>query len=84
MKDMGIESERVRLEWISAAEGDKVKSVINEMTEQLIELGTLGIPEKFKEWDKEVIELAQEMKAKEAGACCCGAVPAEKKEVAHA
>ncbi|HVN04823.1 MAG TPA: hydrogenase iron-sulfur subunit [Bryobacteraceae bacterium] len=36
---MGIEEERVRLEWISAAEGDRVRAVIDEMTAQLKSLG---------------------------------------------
>ena len=31
----GLEEPRVRLEWISAAEGEKVRYVINEMVEQL-------------------------------------------------
>lgn len=41
MKQMGIEEERLRLEWISAAEGDRVRTVINEMVEQLKQLGPL-------------------------------------------
>jgi len=32
---MGIEEERLRLEWISAAEGDRVRVVINDMVESL-------------------------------------------------
>ena len=36
---MGIEEERVRLEWISAAEGDRVRAVVDEMTAQLKTLG---------------------------------------------
>ncbi len=39
---MGIEEERLRLEWISAAEGDRVRVVINEMVEQLKVLGPLS------------------------------------------
>ena len=39
---MGIEEERVRLEWISAAEGEKVKSVVNDMVEKVTALGPLG------------------------------------------
>ena len=31
LSDLGIEEQRVRLEWISAAEGEKVKRVVNEM-----------------------------------------------------
>ena len=32
---MGIEDDRCRLEWISASEGDKVKTVINDMAKRL-------------------------------------------------
>ncbi len=38
----GLEEPRVRLEWISAAEGEKVRCVINEMVEQLRPLGPLA------------------------------------------
>ena len=41
LKQMGIEEERLRLEWISAAEGDRVRVVINEMVAQLKVLGPL-------------------------------------------
>jgi F420-non-reducing hydrogenase iron-sulfur subunit len=41
LREMGIEEERFRLEWISAAEGDKVRSVVNDMTEKLRVLGPL-------------------------------------------
>ncbi len=40
---MGIEKERVRLEWIAASEGDKVQKVINEMTETVRRLGPLHL-----------------------------------------
>jgi F420-non-reducing hydrogenase iron-sulfur subunit len=43
LNDLGIEQERLRLEWISASEGDKVQRVCNEMTEQLRELGPLRL-----------------------------------------
>jgi F420-non-reducing hydrogenase iron-sulfur subunit len=59
LTDMGVEQERVRLEWISAAEGEKVKSVVNEMTQHLIKLGPLGLPAKMKDWDVEMSELEQ-------------------------
>jgi F420-non-reducing hydrogenase iron-sulfur subunit len=36
---LGIEEERFRLEWISAAEADKLRDVMNEMVEQLRALG---------------------------------------------
>ena len=39
LQQMGIEEERFRLEWISAAEGERVKTVINDMVEKLRALG---------------------------------------------
>lgn len=36
---MGIEQERMRVEWISAAEGAKFSSVMNEFTAKIKELG---------------------------------------------
>jgi F420-non-reducing hydrogenase iron-sulfur subunit len=59
LKAMGIHDGRFRLEWISGAEGDKVKTVINDMTAKVRALGPLGLPDKFKEWDKEMEELAK-------------------------
>ncbi len=41
LEDLGIERQRVRLEWISAAEGSRVRSVVNSMTEDLRALGPL-------------------------------------------
>jgi F420-non-reducing hydrogenase iron-sulfur subunit len=41
--EMGIEQERLRLEWISASEGEKVRRVCNEMTEQVRGLGPLRL-----------------------------------------
>ncbi|UCH95761.1 MAG: hydrogenase iron-sulfur subunit [Candidatus Aminicenantes bacterium] len=43
IKGLGIEDERLRLEWISASEGDKVREVINEMTGQIRNLGPLKL-----------------------------------------
>lgn len=40
---VGIEEERIRLEWIAASEGDKVQRVINEMTETVRRLGPLRL-----------------------------------------
>jgi F420-non-reducing hydrogenase iron-sulfur subunit len=39
LHDWGIEEDRFRLEWISAAEGDRVRVVINDMVETLKRLG---------------------------------------------
>ena len=70
--DMGIEPERLRLEWISAAEGEKVKRVINEMVGTITQLGPLGIPQKFDEWDQEMEHFAEHVAAKDATAGACG------------
>lgn len=87
LSDLGIEDERVRLEWISAAEGERVKTVINEMTAQLRELGPLGLPAKHDLWDEEIVALAREIRQAEATACCCGANAGstpDETEVSHA
>ena len=42
LDQFGIERRRVRLEWISASEGDKFAQVVREMTEQLKALGPLN------------------------------------------
>ncbi len=48
MDDIGLEEKRVRLEWISASEGQKFADTVNEMVKETKELG----PNPFKkEWD---------------------------------
>lgn len=47
--DLGIEPERFRYEWISAAEGEKFTRVVREMTEQVRKLGPLNWPELMHE-----------------------------------
>ena len=49
LEQMGIEKERLRLEWISASEGEKVKRVIDEMTETVRKLGPLNLNGKIPE-----------------------------------
>jgi F420-non-reducing hydrogenase iron-sulfur subunit len=39
LSQFGIEDERLRLDWVSASEGDRFASIINEMTEQMKKLG---------------------------------------------
>ena len=63
--DMGIEDERLRLEWISASEGDKVKAAINDMVEKVRALGPLGLPRRFEEWDAELRGLEERALAQE-------------------
>ncbi len=43
LTQLGIEDARVRLEWISASEGDRVQKVTNEMVEQVRALGPLRL-----------------------------------------
>jgi F420-non-reducing hydrogenase iron-sulfur subunit len=44
LEDFGIEKERVRLEWISASESDKLQRVIHEFVDELKALGPLDWP----------------------------------------
>jgi F420-non-reducing hydrogenase iron-sulfur subunit len=39
LEDFGIEPERFRLEWVSAAEGARFAQVVKEFTEQIRNLG---------------------------------------------
>ena len=78
LADMGIEDQRVRMEWISASEGERVKTVINEMVEQVKALGPLNLPGRFADWDREMAALEAEVHAREQEA------KPEEAEVAHA
>ncbi len=64
LQDMGIEDARYRLEWISASEGDKVQHVINDMAAKVKNLGPLGLPKKFADWDKEMDDLEKKIENK--------------------
>jgi F420-non-reducing hydrogenase iron-sulfur subunit len=76
--DLGIDERRIRLEWISAAEGDKVRTVVNQMTEEVRSLGPLGLPRHFAEWDSEMARLEAQAQAEDAP------VTEAKTEAAHA
>ncbi len=39
LKDFGVEEERVRLEWVSASEGQRYSEVINSMIDTVRALG---------------------------------------------
>ncbi len=54
VKEFGIDEKRLRLEWISASESDKLQKVVYEMVDHVKELGPLNIPGKLQEMDKEV------------------------------
>ncbi len=55
LREMGIEDERLRLEWISASEGEKVARVVKEMVESLRQLDRLDLPGKMAGWDTELL-----------------------------
>ena len=65
LADMGVERDRFRLEWISASEGERVKTVVNDMVQKVRALGPLGLPEKFREWDREMDELEHALTSQE-------------------
>ena len=39
LKDFGVEEDRVRLEWVSASEGQRFSEVINDMIDKVRALG---------------------------------------------
>ncbi|MDH5782807.1 MAG: hydrogenase iron-sulfur subunit [Candidatus Bathyarchaeota archaeon] len=39
LEQLGLEPERLRLEWVSASEGDRFATVIQDMTEEIKKLG---------------------------------------------
>jgi F420-non-reducing hydrogenase iron-sulfur subunit len=46
LRDLGIDPKRLRLEWISAAEGKRYAATMDEFTEQIRALGPLHLNEK--------------------------------------
>ncbi len=48
VKTMGFDEKRVRLEWVSAAEGQRWAEVINEFIEEITELGPSPLNHKKK------------------------------------
>ena len=49
LSQLGLEPERVRLEWISASEGERFAQVVDEFTEQIRKLGPAMVsPEQIK------------------------------------
>lgn len=42
LSQFGIEEQRVRLDWVSASEGDHFASIVNELTEEIKKLGPFG------------------------------------------
>jgi F420-non-reducing hydrogenase iron-sulfur subunit len=66
LRQMGVEPQRVRLEWIAASEGDRVQKITNEMVEQVRELGPLNLP---------AVPHPHAPAAERAAACAQGATP---------
>ena len=60
LEQFGVEPERVRLEWVSASEGERFKEVVDELTETVRKLGPLnaltksGLAKIRREQQKEV------------------------------
>lgn len=49
IKEFGIDPRRLRLEWVSASEGDRFAQIVNEMTEEIRALGPLNLPVRREE-----------------------------------
>jgi F420-non-reducing hydrogenase iron-sulfur subunit len=43
IREFGIDPRRLRLEWVSASEGDRFAAIVNEMTEEIRSLGPLKL-----------------------------------------
>lgn len=39
LAQFGIEEQRLRMEWVSASEGDRYAAIVNDMTAQIKKLG---------------------------------------------
>ena len=65
LNELGIEEDRLRLEWISASEGEKLRWAVNDMVEKLRPLGPLGVPKRHRDWDREIEALAEQVGAGE-------------------
>jgi len=48
LEQFGLEPERLRLDWVSASEGDRFATVIKDMTEQIKKLGPTPIRREVK------------------------------------
>ena len=55
LDQMGIEADRVRLEWVSASEGKRFGEIVNEMTEKIKTLGPSCIKPTIQTINEEVL-----------------------------
>ncbi|MCK4537561.1 MAG: hydrogenase iron-sulfur subunit [Candidatus Krumholzibacteria bacterium] len=53
LPDYGIDPGRIRLEWVAASEGEKFANVVDDFTEEIRNLGPLGIKEGLDEMMKD-------------------------------
>jgi F420-non-reducing hydrogenase iron-sulfur subunit len=60
LDEFGIERDRVRLEWISASEGDLFASTVKDLTEKIQKLGPLNWSANWEE-NGERLEALQEI-----------------------
>ncbi len=56
LPEYGVEPERVRLEWVAASEGERFAAIVNEFTEEIRDLGPLGVKESLAEAMKDDID----------------------------
>jgi len=57
---IGINEERLYVDWVSAAEGDRFASIVKNLTSRIKEMGTLGVKENLKSSEvKERLKAAQ-------------------------
>jgi len=54
LAQFGIEDERLRLDWVSASEGDKFVQVVTEMVAKIKALGPFGRQEEGKQAEEEI------------------------------
>ncbi len=50
LESIGIDSRRVRMTWVSAAEGRKFAEVIKEVTEEIKKIGPMKDIQRVNEW----------------------------------
>jgi F420-non-reducing hydrogenase iron-sulfur subunit len=55
VKEMGIEEDRLRLEWISASEADRLKAAVNDMVDKVRALGPLELGTTSERFPEEVM-----------------------------
>ena len=64
LEQFGIEPERLRLDWVSASEGERFASLVNEVTVRVKELGPLLPKEGLEIAMKEIEELPEQAVSK--------------------